>query len=156
ARFAKRYHEGGFLSAFLTSDYLYRAPKPHGSTEFILRFGQGVAALLRCCGRDGAVELFNVFQYSSVFFDFKAPADHLKGGEPLGGDAPANETNKMRDCLLDAAKRWNGEDSVNKDQVLLHVGKPEMARGRWRFLLARGAPDGPNEAIIRVSIYKHG
>jgi hypothetical protein len=157
ARLAERYPINVEMgSTFRKSAWLYTAPKPNGSTGGIFTFGQAVTALLRCCGHDGNVELFMVFQYSSVFFDFKPPPDNNNNGVPLGAAAPGDPDGAARDCLILANKRWNGQDSVHGDKVIFHVGKPEAARGRWLSLLVRGAPPGPNEALLKVSIYKKG
>jgi hypothetical protein len=156
ARLAERYSVGDAGSAFLKSSSLYRAPRPNGSNGSSLAIGSDITALLRCCGHDGNVELFKVFQYSSVFFDFKPAPDTKNNGVPLGAAAPANPDQAARDCLIKVNQRWNGEDSVHSDKVIFHVGKPETARGRWHCLLARGAQTGSNQALVTVSIYKKG
>lgn len=126
----------------------YRAPRQDAAV-----LGESACALLRCCGRDGNVELFFIVQYLTASFNFAPPA--FKNA-PLMTNPPTGDgaTDKAADCLDKVRKRWNGEDGFHKDQVVFQLGSPETARGRWRMLLARGAPGGANAAILDIHVYE--
>lgn len=137
ARLALPLSSGSFRSALLVSASPFRAPQPD-STFTPGRLGDARVALFRLCGQSKGVEQFVFFQYVCVSFIFPTtlnPAHRsrfasLKGAVELDS-APANADARVRTCLSDIAKRWNGEDSVNSTPTTFEVGNPVVARGRY-------------------------
>jgi hypothetical protein len=121
--------------------------------------GESISAVLRCCGHDGDVELFNVIQYVSVNFDFAPPntaaRPHPPGAVPLTAP-PADAVNRVRDCLMKVADRWNGRDSVNGDPATFEVGNPVKARGNYLALLTRGRRGAGSiqSGEIRIDVFR--
>ncbi len=120
----------------------YRASDPNGTIGGGGRLGSGFGAFLRCCGHDKDVELFNLIQYVNVSFTY--PSTITATGPLLNGAVafpapPPNATSLARDCLVQIAKRWNGEDSFNSAPATFEIGAPVTARGRYHALLLRGA-----------------
>jgi hypothetical protein len=135
----------------------YQAPKADGTAGTASSDRAGVTTLLRCCGHDGAVEHFQLFQFLSVFFNFApAPAP----GRPVLARPPVGEEARIRarDCLLKVARRWNGEDELNAAPIHFVVAGPHAARGRYTLLLPRGAAraekDPPDPSEVRIHVYR--
>ena len=155
ARFATRYLDNGTeQTTFRLSEFPHSSPRPNGSAgKNPANVGNSFAALIRCCGHDGDVELFMIFQYMTVNFNFAPPPPLPKDAVALPAP-PADATKRSIDCLVKVAQRWNGEDGTHSDKVVFHIGQPEIARGRWKVLLARGNLANPEAAQIKLNIYQ--
>ena len=128
----------------------FQAARANSTNSGPVSIGESRTAILRCCGHDKTVELFNVIQYISVAFDFarkltKDVLDQfpiLKGAVALS-TPPPNANTQARDCLLKIADRWNGKDDLNPAPGTFEIGAPATARGQYVAFLSQGAPKPP-------------
>jgi hypothetical protein len=149
-----------FADPFATVEFDYLAPAAHGSSESDSSGSAGAAALLRCCGRDGAVEEFFLLQFMNALFNF-SPAPDPRGRFTLLTRPPSPEDARIqvRDCLLDVVRRWNGGDDLNGAPVYFEVGSPMTARGRYALLLPGGvdvSQRSPEPGELRINVYDTG
>ncbi|MFV8750416.1 OmpA family protein [Nannocystaceae bacterium ST9] len=119
----------------------YSAPRADDSNPPSYNVGDIPTIVLRCCGRDGARELFRVVQYAPAFFDFN-PSAPASGHAIVPAVPAATAIAEARDCLIATAKRWNGQDAINGNPPIFEIGPADapIAKGPFHALLVRGVP----------------
>jgi hypothetical protein len=144
----------------------FEASRANSTNSGPVAIGDSWTGVLRCCGHDKNIELFNVLQYISVSFDFArsfTPAllnqfPLLKKAVPLPA-APPDAQARVRDCLTKVADRWNGRDDLNKAPASIEINNPPTARGQYVAFLSHGAltaTDPLKPGDVRINVFKSG
>lgn len=132
-------------------DPQYKAPRSDDGNP-PRQVGEVSTMVLRCCGQQDGRELFRVVQYAPAWFDFY-PVNPPEGTAIAPPVPAATALAEIRRSLIDAAKRWNGQDATNGNPATFEIGPADAptAVGRYHAVLVRGV-DGPIHHDYRINI----
>lgn len=140
-------------SPLFTYDPEYSGFSANDTHTSVVKIGNTATMVLRCCGQRDGRELFRVVQYVPAWFDFN-PSSPPKNTAAISPPVPASiALAEIRSSLINAAKRWNGDDDVNPHQAIFEVGPADnpTAVGPLHAILVRGV-DGDQTYKYKIAI----